>query len=174
MAPIPRLPECWEESKGLGQYVVDGASSSKCIGEKEVGTSFCSLCHACAMNIQQWWSSIFEASLVGIERELGIVWCVYMQPRHSRASIWTKNHVKLAFSAFFIALNANLLNSRLFRHQPEGPKSVFGPYRGHMMEFRPSWNFLQTWYDEDYLLQSTHICESKNWLRTGLYKSGPP
>ena len=81
-------------------------------GSAAVGTSFCSLCHASAMDIQQWWSSIFEASLVGIERELGIVWWVYMQPRHSRASIWTKNHVKRAFSVFFIALNA-IKNSSL-------------------------------------------------------------
>ena len=143
-------------------------------GSAAAKTSFCSLCHAYAMINQQLWSSIFEASLVGIERELGIVWWVYMQPRHSRASIWTKNHVKRAFSVFFIALNVNPLNVKPFRRRPEGLKSDFGPYREHMMEFWPSWKFLQTWYDEDYLLQSTHICESKNWLRTRLYKSGPP
>ncbi len=82
--------------------------------------------HASAMNIQQWWSTNFEASLVGIEMELRILWWVYMQPRHSRASLWTKNHAKRVFSAFFIALNVNPLNLKPFQRQPEGPESVFG------------------------------------------------
>ena len=144
------------------------------MGSVAAETPFCPPSHASAMMIQRWWSSIFEASLVGIERELRILWCVYMQPRHSRASVCTENHVKRTFSAFLIASNVKPLNVNPFHDRPEGPETVCGPYREHMMEFWWSWNFLQTWYDEDYLLQSTHICESKNWLRTDCHKLGSP
>ena len=90
------------------------------IGSAVTSTSFCSFRHASAMNIQQWWSTNFEASLVGIVMELRILWWVYMQPRHSRASLWTKTHAKRVFSSFVIVANANPLILKPFSDRPRG------------------------------------------------------
>ena len=64
--------------------------------------------HARGMMMPNWWNLNFKLSYLWLWSNLKVVWCIHMQPRHSRAMLCTLNGIKRTSSARFRGVNASV------------------------------------------------------------------